>query len=94
MHRHPHVAVDHVAGEVARDVLHHARRQQAHAVQRAAADHHLVERRHRARRRVAAAARGAGPAEGRVVLLGAADRPAAVGGRLVHVRSALALDLR
>src|SRR6185295_15097023 len=93
VHGHAHVVVDHVAGEIARDVLDHPRREQAHAVERAAGGHHLVEGGHRPRGGVATAARRTSLAEGRVVLLGALDDPAAVRRRLVHVGGALALDL-
>src|SRR5256886_16141657 len=44
VHRHAHVAVHAVTGEVARHVGDHAWREEAHAAERAALDQHLVER--------------------------------------------------
>ena len=58
VHGQAHVLVHPVAGEVPRDELHHAGREHAGAVQRAARGQHLVEGRHGAGAAVAAAEQG------------------------------------
>src|SRR5437763_16605059 len=69
MHRHPHVGVDALAGEVARHVLHHPRRDESRAFEAAAMREHLIEGGHGARRGEAAAAGNAGAAPGVAVLV-------------------------
>src|SRR6185312_16470078 len=93
MHRHAHVVVDALAGEVARDELHHARRDDARAVEAAALKQHLIERGHGARRAEAAAAGHPGAAELGAVLLCKAHLAAPILRWRMHLRGTLALGV-
>jgi hypothetical protein len=85
VHGHAHVGVHAIAGEIPGDVLDHARREEARAVERTPLHHHLVEGGHGPGGGVAAAPRRARAVEGGVVLLRPLALPPPVGRRLVHV---------
>ena len=69
MHRHAHVSIDTLAGEVPRHILDHARRNEAHALEAPAMRQHLIEGGHGPRRGETAAAGHTGATPGLGVLM-------------------------